>query len=148
MATEINKIKAIQNAVALADKLQHVFVTTADRKGLPHVAAAGKIRFASNGRVEVSSWFCPGTVTNLQHNHRISLVVWDPVEDAGYQLVGKVQQMEEVAFLNGYAPEEETSSSSPQVERQLLLRVDKVVGLSHAPHSDVEEQGKSCSEAD
>lgn len=139
MVTEINKRKAIQDAAALADKLQHVFVTTADPKGLPHVSAAGKIRVASNGRVEVSSWFCPGTVTNLQHNLHISLVVWDAVEDTGYQLVGEVEKVEESAFLNGYAPEEETSSSSPQVERQLLVRVDKVFGFSRAPHSDVEK---------
>lgn len=139
MATQMNKMKAILNAVAFSDKLQHVFVATADSKGLPHVATAGKIKFASNGRVEVSSWFCPGTVTNLQHNLHISLVVWDAVEDTGYQLVGEVEKVEESAFLNGYAPEEETSSSSPQVERQLLVRVDKVFGFSRAPHSDVEK---------
>ncbi|NIR15489.1 MAG: hypothetical protein GWN86_16815 [Desulfobacterales bacterium] len=65
MATQTIKIKAVENALALTDKLKHVFVATADSKGLPHVASAGKIRFASHGRVEVSSWFCPGTVTNL-----------------------------------------------------------------------------------
>ena len=59
MATQTNKMKTIQSAIVLADKLQHVFVTTADTKGLPHVATAGKIRFAPNGKVEVSSWFCP-----------------------------------------------------------------------------------------
>ena len=139
MASQTNKMKAIQNAAALADKLKQVFVTTADSDGLPHVAAAGKMRLASNERVEVSSWFCPGTVTNLQHNRRISLVVWDAVEDTGYQLVGEVEKVEESAFLNGYAPEEETSSSLPQVERQLLVRVDKVIGFSQDPHSDVEE---------
>lgn len=139
MATQTNKMKAIEKALALADKLKHVFVTTADPKGLPHVAAAGKIRVVSNGRVEVSSWFCPVTVTNLKHNHRISLVVWDPVEDTGYQLVGEVEKMGESAFLNGHAPELDGSSPSPQVERQLLVRLDKVFSFSHAPHSDVEE---------
>jgi hypothetical protein len=139
MATKMNKMKAIQKAVALANKLQHLFVTTADPKGQPHVTAAGAIKVAANGRVEVSSWFCPGTTTNLQHNHRISVVVWDPAEDTGYQLVGEVEKVEESAFLNGYAPAEETSTSSPQVERQLLVRVDKALSFSHAPHSDVEE---------
>ncbi len=87
----------------------------------------------------MSSWFCPGTVTNLERNRRISLVVWDAAEDTGYQLVGEVEKVEESAFLNGYAPEVEGSSPSPQVERRLLVRVDKVIGFSHAPHSDVEE---------
>ncbi len=61
------------------------------------------------------------------------------MEDTSYQLVGEVEKVEESAFLNGYAPEVEGSSLSPQVERQLLVRVDKVFGFSHAPHSDVEE---------
>ena len=132
-------MEAIQKALELADKLQHVFVATAEANGLPHVAAAGKISLASNGRLEVSSWFCPSTVTNLERNRRISLVVWDAAEDTGYQLVGEVEKVEESAFLNGYAPEVEGSSPSPQVERQLLVRVDKVISFSHAPHSDVEE---------
>ena len=132
-------MESIQKAVALGEKLQHVFVATAEANGLPHVATAGKISLASNGRLEVSSWFCPGTVTNLERNRRISLVVWDAAEDTGYQLVGEVEKVEESAFLNGYAPEVEGSSPSPQVERRLLVRVDKVIGFSHAPHSDVEE---------
>ena len=68
-------MKAIQEALELADKLQHVFVATADAKGMPHVAAAGKLKLESDGRVPVTAWFCPGTVDNLQHNHRIALEV-------------------------------------------------------------------------
>jgi hypothetical protein len=94
MATQINIMKTIQSALALADELQRVFVATPDSRGLPHVATAGKIRFGSNGRVEVSSWYCPGAVTNLEHNRSISLVVWDAMEDTGYQLVGEVEKVE------------------------------------------------------
>ncbi len=132
-------MEAIQKALELADKLQHVFVATADAKGLPHVAIAGKLKLESNGRVAVTAWFCPGTVDNLQHNHRIALVVWDAIEDTGYQLVGEVLRMEELAFLDGYAPGIEGPTPSPQVERQLIIRVDMVLAFSHAPHSDVEE---------
>ena len=132
-------MEAIHKALELADQLQHVFVATADAKGLPHLATAGKLKLESDGRVAVTAWFCPGTVDNLQDNHRVALVIWDSTGDTGYQLVGEVQRMEELAFLNGYTPGVEDSTPSPQVERQLIIRVDTVLSFSHAPHSDVEE---------
>jgi predicted pyridoxine 5'-phosphate oxidase superfamily flavin-nucleotide-binding protein len=139
VARQLKRTKAIQRAVAFANRLQHVFVATADSKGLPHVAAAGELRLTPAGQLAVAAWFCPETVINLQHNRRIAIVVWDPADDTGYQLVGEVEKVEESAFLNGYQPQVEGSSPSPQVERQLLVRVDKVIDFRHAPHSDVEE---------
>ena len=62
----------LNQAVALAQKLQHVFVATTDGKGLPHLAAAGKLVLASAGRVAVAAWFCPTTVANLQKNRRVA----------------------------------------------------------------------------
>ena len=129
----------IQSVVTLGRKLGHVFVATADSKGLPHVAAAGRLSLGSDGLLEVAAWFCPGTVMNIEHNHRISLVVWDAAADTGYQVLGNVEKVEETAMLDGYVPEMESRGPSPQVERQLIVRVDKVMGFSHAPHSDQEE---------
>ena len=50
------------------------------------VAAAGKLALTPEGRVAVAAWFCPATVANLQKNRRVSLVIWDPKVDTGYQL--------------------------------------------------------------
>ncbi len=61
----------------------------------------------------------------------------------GSQLFGEVEEVKELAFLNGYALETEGSAPSTQVERQLLVREDKVIGFSHEPHSDVEEGAES-----
>ena len=133
------KEEGIQNAVALGEKLQHIFVATADAEGLPHVAAAGKISSLSGGQVAVSAWFCPGTVMNLQKNRRVALVVWDAAADIGYQILGVVEKVEEKAMMDGYSPEMEDSPPPPQVERQLFVRVDKALNFSHAPHNDVEE---------
>jgi pyridoxine/pyridoxamine 5'-phosphate oxidase len=129
----------IHSAVALGQKLEHVFVATADAEGLPHVAAAGRISLGDEGLMTVSAWFCPGTVMNLRQNPKVSLVIWDEAADTGYQLLGKVEKVEETAMLNGYIPEKEGKDPSPQVERRLLIRVDKVTAFSHAPHSDMEE---------
>ena len=127
----------IGRAVELAHRLGHVFVATAADDGTPHVAAAAQLEPASRGRVRVSAWFCPGTVTNLQENRRISLVVWDRERDDGYQLVGSVEEMTDVALMDGYTPHTETAPM-PQVERQLLVRVEETLMFTHAPHSDLE----------
>jgi len=138
------KSGAVQRAVDLGAKLGHVFVATADAKGFPHVAAAGGISPASQGRVAVDAWFCPGTVANLEQNRRIALVVWDPARDEGYQILGVVEEVEEQAIMNGYVPGMGDSTPPPQVERRLLVRVEKTVRFSHAPHSDVEEGSGIC----
>jgi len=103
------------------------------------MAAAGKLALTPEGRVAVAAWFCPMTVANLQKNRRVSLVIWDPKVDVGYQLLGETEKVEEIAMMNGYSPGVELHSPLPQVERQLLVRVDKIIDFKHAPHSDVEE---------
>jgi hypothetical protein len=133
------KSEMLSKVVALAEEVGHVLVATADAVGLPHVASAGRLTLASDGRVLLAEWFCPGTMSNLQQNRRIALVVWDADTDTGYQLPGKVEQVQDLAILDGYAPEQEGESSPPQVERELLVRVDKILAFSHAPHSDVAE---------
>lgn len=133
------KPKSLNTAVELAEKLEHVFVATADSSGMPHVAAAAKISQTSEDQVTVAAWFCPGTLVNLKNNCRISLVVWDAPVDKGYQLLGQVEKVEEIAMMNGYSPEIDETTVMPQVENRLLIRVDKVIAFSHAPHSDLEE---------
>jgi hypothetical protein len=131
--------KTLNQAIVLAQRLQHVFVATADGKGLPHMGAAGKLALTPEGRVAVAAWFCPMTLANLQKNRRVSLVIWDPKVDTGYQLLGETEKVEEIAIMDGYAPGVELHPPLPQVERRLLVRVDKIIDFKHAPHSDMEE---------
>jgi hypothetical protein len=133
------KMKNLDTVMELAEKLGHVFVATADSRGMQHVAAAAQIHKASKDRVTVSAWFCPGTIANLNDNRRISLVVWDPPSDRGYQLLGEVVQVEEQSVMNGFSAEPEERSPMPQVERKLIVRLAKILAFSHAPHSDVED---------
>lgn len=131
----------IQKAVALGQRLGQVFVATADRAGLPHVAGAGRLQSIADRHVEVAAWFCPGTVMNLQQNRQIALVVWEPTRDTGYQLIGEVEQIRDTAMLNGYDTQMENSTPLPQTERTLKVRIDAVLYFSQAPHSDVAEEG-------
>ena len=125
----------IKEAVSLADEVGYVFVATADEDGLPHMASAGKLTLDSQRHLVLAEWFCPRTVSNVKENHQISLVVWDADEDTGYQLLGDVQDLREVAVLDGYAPEEE-GTHLPQVERELLIEVHQVLSFSQGPHTD------------
>ena len=123
----------------LAAQLRHIFVATADATGTPHIAAAGELTSSTKGRLLVKAWFCPGTMANIQINRRVALVVWDPGTDTGYQVLGETEKIEDMAMLNGYAPSVESKHPVPQVERQLSVTVNKIIGFSHAPHSDIEE---------
>lgn len=132
-------LQTLQKAVAMAGRAGHILVATADAQGLPHLAAAGKMWLDEEGHLAVGAWFCPGTVGNLRDNRRIAVVVWDPATDTGYQLLGQVEQILDLAVLDGYAPEQSPAPPIPQVERELQIRVDKILHFSHGPHRDVEE---------
>ena len=131
--------QVIRKAVELGDRLGHIFVATADAQGLPHLAASRKIRLEADDRIGVYEWFCPGTLSNIRDNSRMALVVWDPEKDTGYQILGVCERIEEISMMNGFSPDSDKNAPLPQVERKILLRIDKVLHFSHAPHSDVEE---------
>ncbi len=133
------KNDVLEKAVALAKKVGHVFIATADVDGLPHLAAAGEMEKIGPENISISEWFCPGTVKNLRQNRRISVVVWEKETDVGYQLVGTLTDYKNVGVLNGYAPQTEGQIPLPQLERRLCIHIQTVIDFSVAPHSDVEE---------
>jgi len=120
-------------------KAGYVLIATADPDGMPHVAAAGRIEIESQSAVAITEWFCPGTIANLRENSGVSVVAWDRASDRGYQLTGRLETAKDVAVLNGYAQGLEGEPPLPQVQRRLLIRVDKIMDFKLRPHSDVEE---------
>jgi uncharacterized protein len=133
------RLDAIKKAVDLAERIKSVLIATANRKGEPHLAAAAQLTQIDGNRVAVSAWFCPMTVANLHENHRVSLVVWDSKTDTGYQLAGKSEKVEELAMLDGYAPKMDEKITVPQVERRVIVKIEKIIAFKHAPHNDLEE---------
>jgi len=93
----------VQDAVALAAEVGHLFIATASGDGLPHLAAAGSMSLDDAGLVRVTEWFCPGTMANLAENRRVSLVAWDREADRGFQLLGRVSEVEDLVVVHGYA---------------------------------------------
>jgi hypothetical protein len=133
------KAEELEKVVRLAKDLGYVLIATADRQGTPHVAAAGKLEYTGGQEIAVKEWFCPGTVANLDVNKRISIVAWRRQPDTGYQLLGTVTKILDMGVLDGYAPELEGAHPLPQVEKQLVIKVEKIIEFKLAPHSDLEK---------
>ena len=131
--------QVLREAVNVAKKIEHVLIGTASGKKEPHIAVATRINIVDDFHVTVSAWFCPTTVINLFENSSVSLVIWDSQSDTGYQLVGTSEQIENMAILGCWTPEVDGKTAVPQVERRVLVKVDRIVDFRHAPHNDVEE---------
>jgi hypothetical protein len=129
----------LKAAVELSEATEEIFIATADDKGQPHVGVARRLELAGEGRVAVAEWFCPGTLTNVQKRPQMSLVVWDREADAGYQLLGAVEEIKDVAMMDGYEAKADRRHPMPQVERRMVIRVERVFDFTRAPHTDMEE---------
>jgi hypothetical protein len=128
-------IQNLKDAIALSGRIRHVFIATADAKGVPHIAVAGPI--AMKGElVAISAWYCPQTLANIEKQPQVTIAVWDETSDAGFQLVGRCEKIEDIAVMDGYAPKAESKAAYPQVERRLLARVENVYYFTQAQHAD------------
>ena len=124
----------LETVVALAERTGKVFVVTASAAGLPHLAGARRFALLPDGLVRVADWFCPTTASNLGENLHVALVVWDGATGEGYQVLGVVQAERTAAMLDGYEPSAERGGV--QAERELTVRVDKILAFSEVPHED------------
>ncbi|HBG27944.1 MAG: hypothetical protein A2Y10_18275 [Planctomycetes bacterium GWF2_41_51] len=133
------KAEKLKEIVHLAQKVGYVFIATANTDGMPHMAAAGKLEPAIKDCVAITEWCCPGTLANLYNNKYISIVIWAKDPDNGYQLLGRLNKINDLAILDGYAPKIERKHPVPQIEKQLIIKVEKIIEFKLAPHSDIEE---------
>ncbi len=131
------KSEAMEGLKKIVMEAEVVYVETADRDGFPHIAAAEGMAFLEENQILFRAWFCLKTLENLENNPRVSLAVLSPRTKQGYQILGKVEKMEEGAILDGYGPgEERRRAVYPQAERQLLIRIERLSSLTSGPHSD------------
>jgi hypothetical protein len=128
----------LKNAIALSTRLKNVYIATAGANSIPHIAAAGPLTMRGD-LVGVSAWYCPQTLANVGNGRQIAIAVWDKEADSGYQLTGRCEKVEEVAVMDGYSPKTETKATYPQVERMLLVRVEKIFAFTQALHTDTDQ---------
>ena len=132
------KSEFMEKAVALGKKRGFVFLTTVDDHGIPHLTVATRVSVTPDHMLSVTEWFCPQTVRNLESNPVIGVTAWDERSDSGYQLFGKKEALREVAVLDGYTPQAPKTGNLPQVEREVLISVERILEFKRSPHSDTE----------
>lgn len=131
------KPEKVQKVKNLVEKVKTVYVATANKEGLPHIAASEGMAFNDGDQVIFKAWFCLKTVENLRENPRISLGVLDPETGEGYQVFGKMERVETGAILDGFTPQMEKNwKGYPQIEHQLSIRIEKISHLTTGAHSD------------
>jgi hypothetical protein len=128
----------IAAAVAMAARTKFLIVSTAGQDCEPHIAVAGRME-TQGELLSISSWYCPVTLANIELHPKISVAVWDAGTDTGYQLIGKLERLYDLAMLDSFAPQIESVAVYPQVERQLVIRVEKIMHFSMGLHADTEE---------
>jgi hypothetical protein len=64
------------------------------------------------------------------------LVIRDPKEDRGYQILGENKGIEERAMMNGCIGEKETTIPLPQIKRKLSLDVQRIPDFKNDTHTD------------
>ena len=127
----------LERAVSMSQASGRIYMATADHGGLPHIAAAGPLTLLSDQkRVVFEAWSCPRTVANLGVNHWMALVVLPPGKDIGYELLGWLEESEDVLLMSGFDPQREAQRSIPQAKKRLIMRVDKIIGFQPAAHTD------------
>ena len=115
-----------------------VYLATADEEGLPHIATAEGIRVEEEGRVCFSAWFCVKTMENLLVNPRLSVAVMDPLNKLGFQLICKVEKIDQVEVIDGYSPAAEKRwEHRPQTRYKLVADIEQVLEMSTGAHSDM-----------
>ena len=121
----------------LVQKVKLVYLATADKEGVPHIAASEGLSFLGDDQIAFRAWFCLKTVQNLEQNPNLSLAVLNPKSKEGYQIMGRIERIEKGAILDGYSSEEEGRRTGyPQAEHRLSIRVKEISVLTSGPHSD------------
>lgn len=134
------KQELLDRALDLFRKVGYVFLVTSDSNGLAHLSVASKLELKPEKELRVSSWFCPTTVTNLQINPNIGVIVWDKDSDSGYQILGRTKELMNLAMLDGYVPNIEERIKFPQVEWGVEIEPEKILLFKKSPHTDIKEE--------
>ena len=119
----------------LVEKTEFAFVASADDSGLPHLAAGRELAVPDPEHLVFRAWFCGTTLKNLERNPYLCVAVVDPASGEGYQMAGRVEKVENSAFMNGFVPGKD-EPGTPQAQWSLVVQVQMVMAFSPAVHTD------------
>jgi hypothetical protein len=130
-------IEKLEQAVELGKRLHHFFIALNGAEGFPYINSARGIEQIAENQVGIEEWMCPVTVEGLRRHPEVTILIWNPVAEDGYEILGRVMIIEGEDYVNGYAPEVEENAYLPQVKRRLIIRAEKILEFSHALSCDV-----------
>lgn len=113
-----------------------VLVATSSLEGMPHLAVARGLTLVDRETVGIKDWLCFQSLDNLAENPRVALSLMEQDGSGGFQLIGTVEIAQVEEILDGYMSGVESQRLVPQARRSLMVRVEKVLELSVAPHPD------------
>jgi len=120
------------------EKAHIIYVSTSDKEGIPHLAAGEKIVIPESGPIRLEAWFCIKTVENLMNNPHIAIATIDTGTKEGYQLIGKVENIEDKRMMDGFVPDlEEKWAGLSVTEYTLYVNVREVLKFNTGVHSDL-----------
>src|SRR5512136_912684 len=129
--------ETLERALSLSQASGRIYMATADLGGMPHVASACPLILHSDQkRVVFEAWFFPRTVANLEVNRWMALVILPIEEESDYQLIGWIEELEDILLMDGFDPHLEARRAIPQAKKRLTMRVDKIIGFLPAAHTD------------
>lgn len=140
-------IHKLKHAVELGKEVKHFIIALNGVEGFPYINSARGIEQIAENQVAIEEWICPVTIRDLRNHPEMTILIRHPVEDHGYEILGRVMMFENFAYMNGYAPEIEENAYLPQTKRRLIIRAEKVVAFNHALRCDDIQQISGKGEA-
>lgn len=122
----------------LLERANIIYVGTSDKDGMPHLAAGAGIVVPDSEHVRLEAWFCVKTVENLMINSSIAIAAIDPSTRDGFQLIGKVEKIEDKVMMNGFVPDlEEKWAGFSNVEYVITINISYVLKFTTGIHTDI-----------
>lgn len=109
----------LEQAAEMAKRVGHIFVTTADKGMMPHLAVARKLSLKEKELVAIDEWYCPESVARFRTTHRVSVIIWDRNTNGGFKLLGETVN--------------ETGEVNNIPENELLITVHSSVDFTRFP---------------
>lgn len=80
---------------AFISKFPLCVAATADRNGVPNVSYKGSLQVLDDEHLVFADIFSAKTRKNLKENNKVCILVGDPKNMVGYQLVGDAEQLDQ-----------------------------------------------------
>jgi predicted pyridoxine 5'-phosphate oxidase superfamily flavin-nucleotide-binding protein len=130
-------MKISETVKEFIQKANIIYVGTSDKDGIPHLAAGERIVVKDGEHVRLEAWFCVKTIENLMLDPAIAIAAIDPSTKDGFQLIGKMEKIEDKMMMDGFAPSlEEKWAGVPTTEYAITVTISHVLKFTTGVHSD------------